>query len=320
MNHRGTEAQRRQKVESKQAEAASGFRCSDVSNLEKGEALNRPFPATSTGRRSALAHWLTDRRNPLAARVVVNHIWARHFGRPLVATVFDFGRKGSPPSHPALLDYLAVEFMESGWSMKHLHRLLVTSDAYRLSSSSAGADEKTRATDAENRYYWRMNPQRMEAQVVRDGLLSLAGQLDAKVGGPSIPVKDEASRRRSLYYVHSHNDQQRFLGLFDDASVRECYRRSESIVPQQALALSNSKLALSMADAISEQLNRQLGTATDADYIRAAFATVLASSPTSEELAECENALRDWQKVRPQAARRHLIAALLNHNDFITIR
>src|SRR6202035_6061022 len=98
----------------------------------------------------------------------------------------------------------------------------------------------------DNRYYWRQNPKRMEAQVLRDSLLCLAGELDPKMGGPSIPVADEGSRRRSIYFVHSHNEEQRFLGVFDDASVRECYRRSESIVPQQALALANSKLTLSM--------------------------------------------------------------------------
>jgi hypothetical protein len=295
------------------------------SNLETGASLLRPFPTTSTGRRSALARWITDRRNPLTARVAVNHIWMRHFGRPLVETVFDFGRKGSPPSHPELLDWLAVEFMESGWSMKHLHRLMVTSEAYSLSSSSAGA-AKNREFDPENRYYWRMNPVRMEAQVLRDSLLSLAGELDARLGGPSVPVQDEGSRRRSLYYVHSHNDRQRFLGTFDDASVLECYRRSESIVPQQALALSNSKLTLAMAARINERLHRQLGTMSDADFARAAFETVLASTPTAEEVSACAEALQTWQRLakgRPDAVRRargHLIHALLNHNDFITVR
>jgi mono/diheme cytochrome c family protein len=310
------------------------------SNLETGESLNRPFPATSTGRRAALARWLTDRRNPLTARVAVNHIWARHFGTPLVATVFDFGRKGSPPTHPALLDYLAIELIDSGWSMKHLHRLLVTSEAYRQASSLADfglriAESKTdpqsairnpQAKDPENRYYWRMNSTRMEAQLVRDSLLSLAGELDPKLGGPSVPVSDEASRRRSLYYVHSHNDHQRFLGLFDDASVRECYRRSESIVPQQALALSNSKLALDMAGRIEERLHQELGPSDDAGFIRAAFEMVLAGSPTAEESAECGRALQEWRELgkgRPdplRRARRQLIAALVNHNDFITIR
>jgi hypothetical protein len=296
------------------------------SNLESGAALLRPFPRTSTGRRTALARWMTDARNPLTARVAVNHIWARHFGRPLVESVFDFGRKGARPSHPELLDWLAVEFMESGWSMKHMHRLMVTSATYQLSSSAAGASTKNTEADPANRSYWRMNPTRMEAQVIRDSLLSLAGELDAKVGGPSVPVQDEGSRRRSLYYVHSHNDQQRFLSVFDDASVRECYRRSESIVPQQALALSNSKLALAMAGRINDRLHQKLGTVSDPDFARAAFEAVLASTPTPEEMAACEDALRQWRELakgRADAGRRargHLIHALLNHNDFITVR
>ncbi|TXT35955.1 MAG: hypothetical protein FD138_1148 [Planctomycetota bacterium] len=102
-----------------------------------------PYPTTSTGRRTAFAKWLTDPRHPLPARVAVNHIWARHMGKPLVPTVFDFGRKGTPPTHPELLDWVAVELVENGWSMKHIHRLIVTSQTYRLSSSSAGAAEAT---------------------------------------------------------------------------------------------------------------------------------------------------------------------------------
>ncbi len=292
-------------------------------NLESEASRNKPFPTTSTGRRTALAKWLTDPRHPLTARVAVNHVWARHFGKPLVPTVFDFGRKGSPPTHPALLDYLAVELMEHNWSLKHLHRLMVTSQAYRLSSSG------TNAADPENRYYWRMNPVRMEAQVVRDSLLQLAGELDATMGGPPLnPVQQESSRRRSVYFVHSHNDHHKFLSLFDDASVLECYRRTESIVPQQALALSNSKFALEMAGRINDRLQARLGTVSDSDFVRAAFEHVLAASPTADEQAECENALAELTELlkkqgiaeASRRARGDLVHALVNHNDFITIR
>jgi hypothetical protein len=292
--------------------------------LEPDASRNRPFPATSTGRRNALAHWMSDRRNPLTARVAVNHIWARHFGRPLVATVFDFGRKGSPPANQALLDYLAVDFMEHGWSMKYLHRLIVTSATYQLSSSSAGADPKTRADDPENRYCWRQNSIRMEAEVLRDSLLSLAGALDTEMGGPPIPVREEQSRRRSLYFFHSHNEEQRFLSVFDNANVLQCYRRTESIVPQQALALANSKLTLDMAARIADHLSDE--AKADAEFIRAAFEAVLAARPTAEELAACEQAIQRWRELgrtRPDGQRRarsNLVHALLNHNDFITIR
>ncbi len=287
------------------------------SNLESAESLNRPFPATSTGRRSALARWMTDRRNPLTARVAVNHIWARHFGKPLVPTVFDFGRKGTPPTHPELLDWLAVEFMESGWSMKHLHRLLVTSDAYRRGSSTIGAASATLAADPENRWYWRRDPVRMEAEVVRDSLLHLAGELDLRQGGPPIPVANEASRRRSLYYVHSHNDHHKFLALFDEAGVLECYRRAESIVPQQALALENSGTAQTAA----EKIARRLGDQPDAVFVRAAFETILGTPPSADEQAACLEALHELTRLAGAArARTDLVHALLNHNDFITIR
>jgi hypothetical protein len=297
-------------------------------NLETEVARGKPFPATSTGRRSALARWLTDPRHPLTARVAVNHVWARTFGKPLVPTVFDFGRRGTPPTHPALLDYLAVELVEHGWSLKHLHRLLVTSDAYRMTSSAAGSPNPPSA-DPENRWYWRMNGVRMEAQVIRDSLLSLAGELDPAMGGPPLdPVQAEASRRRSLYFVHSHNDHHQFLSAFDDASVLECYRRTESIVPQQALALSNSAFALRMAGRINDRLHARLGNVPDAAFARAAFELILSSSPTAPEQAECERALADWTALLkkqgvPDAVRRaraDLVAALVNHNDFITVR
>ncbi len=294
-------------------------------NLESEASRSKPFPTTSTGRRSALARWLTAADNPLTARVAVNHVWLRHFGKPLVPTVFDFGRKGLPPTHPELLDWLACEFRESGWSMKHLHRLIVTSAAYRMSTSSLGA-EASRKSDGENLWYWRMNPVRMEAQVIRDSLLHLAGELDLTTGGPPLPAGSEAPRR-SLYFVHSHNDHNRFLAMFDDASVLECYRRAESIIPQQALTLQNSRLALGAAEKIAARLAGTPG-GSDAAFVRSAFELVLGCSPTKAEQGECELALKELHALavrekRPDPrgrARTTLVHALLNHNDFVTVR
>ena len=298
------------------------------SNLETEDSRRKPFPQTSTGRRSAFARWLTDPQHPLPARVAVNHLWSRHFGRPLVPTVFDFGRKETPPTHPELLDWLAVEFVESGWSMKHIHRLIVLSNTYRLTSSSAGAAEHNLTTDPDNRFLWRANPIRMEAQTVRDTLLHLAGELDLTLGGPSIPVNNEASRRRSLYFVHSHNEHQKFLSMFDDASVLECYRRAESIVPQQALALENSPLATTMAEKIAQRLAAANPNASDRDFIRSAFLTVLSIEPTESEfstlldaLTRLTNAAKAKNRPNPESqARANLIHALVNHNDFVTVR
>ncbi len=298
------------------------------SNVETAESRSRQFPATSTGRRTALARWLSDRENPLTARVAVNHLWLRHFGNPLVSTVFEFGRKGTLPTHPELLNWLAAEFMDHQWSFKHLHRLMVTSSVYRLSSSNLNAVESTQR-DPENRYLWRMNPQRLQAQAIRDSLLHLAGELDLTRGGPPIAMaQQENSRRRAMYFFHSHNEHNKLLDVFDNANVLDCYRRTESIVPQQALALWNSKLALEMAGKINDQLHTRHKDADDARFVTAAFELVLGTPPTSNELATCEEALIDLRAALPklnepqktQRARLQVILALINHNDFITVR
>jgi hypothetical protein len=287
-------------------------------NLETPESIRKPFPTTSTGRRAALARWMTDRRHPTAARVAVNHIWLRHMGAPLVPTVFDFGRKGTPPTHPQLLDWLAVELMENNWSMKHLHRLIVTSQTYRLTSSARGGEANLK-NDAENRCYWRMNPTRMESETLRDSLLHLAGELDLTRGGPSVPLPaTDSSKRRSLYFVHSHNEHSSLLSMFDDANVLDCYRRDQSIVPQQALALSNSKLSLEAAGKIAAKIT----AADDTEFVRRAFVLLIASEPGEDEQKACLEALADWQKqgVPSDRARANLVQSLLNHNDFITVR
>jgi hypothetical protein len=173
-----------------------------------------------------------------------------------------------------------------------------------------------------------MNPLRMEAQLVRDALLYLAGELDLTLGGPSIPVNDETSRRRSLYFVHSHNEHQRFLSMFDDANVLECYRRAESVVPQQALALENSALAIEMAQKIARRISLADPAATDCEFVRMAFLTVLCVEPSEAEQTVVVEALARLTEAAQRAgrsgeqirARANVILALLNHNDFITIR
>jgi hypothetical protein len=287
------------------------------------------FPPTSSGRRRALAAWITDRRNPLTARVAVNHLWARHMGTPLVATVFDLGRKGSPPSHPELLDWLAAELIDSGWSMKHLHRLIVDSAVYRLSSAARGS---SLAKDPENTQFWRRPASRLESQAVRDAILALAGTLDGTMGGPPVlPSAQAESTRRSLYFFHSNNDRNLFLTTFDEALVKECYRRDQSIVPQQALALTNSRLVLDASPPIAARLTRRLalagGPTDDRAFMRLAFLVLLAAEPSEAEASAMTRALNEW-KALPEAAaagdatawaRGRLIWVLLNHNDFVTV-
>jgi len=289
--------------------------------------LAKPFPLTSSGRRTAFANWLTDPDHPLPARVAMNHIWARHMGTPLVPSMFDFGLNGKPPTHPELLDWLAAEFVARNWSMKHIHRLILTSQVYRLSSANGTADARTLATDLDNRCYWRMNPARMEAQIVRDSLLHLAGELDLTIGGPPVPAVED-SNRRSLYFVHSHNEHHKFLSMFDDASVLECYRRAESIVPQQALALENSGFATTIAEKVAGRIIASEPSATDAEFVRAAFLFVLCHEPTEAEqqlvvdtLSRLTEAASIENRPDPeQHARVAVIQALFNHNDFVTIR
>jgi hypothetical protein len=296
---------------------------------EKPESRDAPYTHSSSGRRTALARWIVARDNPLTARVAVNHLWMRHFGQPLVESVDDFGRRAPAPPLQEVLDWLAVELMEHGWSMKHVHRLIVTSAAYRRGASLAGAEQATLRGDPNNRYFWRRRPLRMESQMVRDSLLRLAGALDERLGGPTIdPRQDADIFRRSLYFTHSRDDRNEFLAMFDDADILACYRRTESVVPQQALTMANSRLTLEMARRFAARLTQELGPVDDAAFAAAAFETILCTPPSDEERAACMETMASLQRVlaseaNPQPAaraREDLVHALLNHNDFVTVR
>jgi hypothetical protein len=333
-----------------------------VENARKALSENRGdyspltpvYAARSTGRRLALARWITNPRNPLASRVAINQIWMRHFGTPLCPTVFDFGQNGATPSLPELFDWLAVRLRGGGWRMKPIHRLIVTSAAYRMQSSGNGPSDSNRTRDPGNTYCWRMNPKRMEAEAVRDNVLSVAGTLDLTLGGPDLdPESGLKTPRRSLYFRHAKEKRVMFLRLFDSPNVASCYRRSESIVPQQALALANSTLCLEQARLLARKLALEVGCAchlsapdqsgVNLAFVGAAFERVLGRAPTTEEQAACVEYLttqreRLAQKSRltpfpsgqpssvapaadpAQRAREDLVHVLLNHNDFVTIR
>jgi hypothetical protein len=308
--------------------------------------VGKVYPDATTGRRLALARWIANKQNPLTARVAINDMWLRHFGQALVPTVFNFGMSGKPPSNPALLDWLAVEFMDRNWSMKAIHRLIVTSNTYRLQSSTRNTSDQNTKIDPENRYVWRMNDQRMEAEVVRDSLLSIAGQLDMTMGGPEIDSgKGLESHRRSVYFQDTPDMQVTFLKVFDVANPNECFQRNESIVPHQALALANSKLSLQAARTLEEQITKQTGTAAAADsqFVARSFDVVLNRPPTAAErteslkfLREQEELFQDMKKltpiltgaagdIKPESdphlrAREDLVHVLVNHTDFVTIR
>ncbi|MGV3661875.1 MAG: DUF1553 domain-containing protein [Prosthecobacter sp.] len=279
---------------------------------ESTNATVQSYPETSTGRRLALARWIADRRNPLTARVLVNHVWTRHFGVPLVADVGDFGRRAAPPLHQDILDTLTVDFMRNGWSIKRLHRTMVLSDLYGRSSSNAEADPATLAADPDNLFLWRMNPRRMESQLVRDSLLHLSGRLDRTLGGPSLdPAKAETSLRRSLYFIQNADVEHRFLAVFDNSNVLECYRRNESVVPQQALALTNSRLSRDCADALAAKL----GQLKKGAFVEQSFLAILGRPPTAEERQA------GVEGFKALGGNRSLfLQALINHNDFVTLR
>jgi hypothetical protein len=286
------------------------------------------YPARSSGRRLALARWLTRPDHPLTARVAVNHVWARHFGAGLVPSLADFGTAARPPSHPALLDWLASEFMAHGWSFRHLHRLICLSDAYQQSSTETAAPAAGRTTaspdpaavDPDNRLLWRFQPRRLEAEAVRDNLLHLTGGLDPARGGPEIDQSLAlTSGRRSLYLRCAAEKQPEFLQVFDGPSVVECYERKPSVMPQQALALLNSELALARARAAAAAGPSERDEPT---LIRDGFIRFLARQPTADELSACGTFLRDRQAAGATAARARelLLLALLNHHEFLTLR
>lgn len=291
------------------------------------------LPTTSTGRRLAFARWIANPGNPLTARVAVNHVWLRHFGRGLVPTPSDFGRNGRPATHPKLMDWLASEFMSptlgpkdarKPWSFRQLHRLIVTSQAYRMASTP---DAQALAADPDNVYVWRMSSRRMEAEAVRDNLLAVTGSLDLTRGGPDIDHRQTlTSKRRSIYLQHAAEKQSEFLQIFDGPSVTECYQRRPSVMPQQALALGNSEMALRQAKVLASQLIQRCGD-DPARLVSQAYELVLARRPTREEVAECEKFLERATPVGTEAARKsmersveNLALVLINHNDFVTLR
>lgn len=309
--------------------------------------LGELFPTTSTGRRLALARWIAHADNPRASRVAVNHVWLRHFGQALVPSVANFGLNGERPTHPELLDHLASEFVADDWNFKRLHRRLVLSQTYALSTAEGDNASSNVAQDRTNRFYWRMHSRRMEAEAVRDSVLFAAGLLDTRQGGPEIPEGEgQTNPRRSLYFRLTPNEKMKFLELFDVADPNACYRRRESVVPQQSLAMLNSPLGFDAARQLAAELTRATAPADSADsaarFIQLAFQQLLGRPPLAAELAACQKFLDDQRELARQTggpafpstvatrlppstdpaqrAREDLIHVLFSHNDYVTVR
>jgi hypothetical protein len=233
-----------------------------------------PVGVNSTGRRTALANWLANPENPLPARVMVNRIWSYHFGQGIAPAPSDFGLMGGKPSHPELLDWLASEFVQSGWDMKHMHKLMVMSATYRQSSNY---NEVAAKEDPRNKLMWRFPRERLEGEVIRDSALSVSGLLKEHVGGPSIfpelplgagkprggwKVSEESERnRRSVYIFVRRNARYPMMEAFDMPDTHEsCGRRNQTITAPQAMTLLNSKVSLEWSQAFAGRVLKEAGT------------------------------------------------------------
>jgi hypothetical protein len=253
--------------------------------------------------RAELAKWVADPGNPLTARVMVNRIWHYHFGRGIVATPNDFGRMGVRPTHPELLDYLANEFVSSGFSVRHVHRLILNSSTYRQSSSPSSGAIAAAEKDPDNNLLWKFNRRRLDAEEIRDAMLAVSGSLNPKQGGPSVivPIDKElvnalykpsqwaVSRdpsehsRRSVYLIAKRNLHLPFMEVFDapDALV-SCPRRESSTHAPQALELLNGDLANTQAEALARRLEAEAG-ADPGKQVDLAYRLVAGRPPKPEE-------------------------------------
>jgi hypothetical protein len=315
-----------EKAVKKKEEAEKALESAEAKLLEPAGTDFKPrpaksYPEKSTGRRLAFARWMTHPHHPLTARVAANHIWLRHFGRGLAPNPSDFGALGQAATHPELLDWLAAELMDQNWRMKALHRLIATSSAYRMASTP---DPANLARDPDNIYLWRKSSRRMEAELVRDNLLYISGELDPAMGGSEIDhALGMESKRRSLYLRIAAEKEVEFLKVFDGPTVTECYERRASVMPQQALALANSELGLNQSKRFARGFAEIYPD--DGEFIGAAFTKILARPPSSEEMVLCLEFLGNSRgelaiSERVRSRRENLILVLFNHNEFITIR
>lgn len=263
----------------------------------------KPMERVTSGRRTAFAKWVATPENPLFARVMVNRIWQHHFGTGLVATADNLGSSGAKPSHPELLDYLAAEFVASGWSVKALHRLILNSAVYRQGSEPRGGLD---AVDPDNRLLARFPLRRLDAEAVRDAMLSVSGELDRRSGGPYVPSrrngegtveiaeKTDGATRRSIYLQQRRTQVVTFLQLFDAPSiVSTCGKRSPSTVPLQSLALLNSEFARNRGKAFAARMAKE----DAAKRLDLAFRLACGRLPSKDERESCETFLAKQRAV-----------------------
>ncbi len=289
-----------------------------------------PDSGQTSGRRRALAEWLVSADNPLTARVIVNRVWHHHFGRGIVATLDNFGKMGEKPTHPELLDWLALDLMDHGWSLKHLHRLIMTSNAYKMASQFENAGDL--AKDPENDYLWRFRMQRLDAEIVRDTVLAASGALNLEMYGPPVFPKlqpevlhtmnkgiwqreEDGPKvwRRSVYVYRKRGLPFPLFEVFDlpDQNIT-CSRRNVSTVPTQALTLLNDDFVLRQAQLFADRI-REAAPGDAQAQIRTAYAIALSRPPTGKE----QRLALDFLKGQKLVDFAHV---MLNLNEFVYMR
>jgi len=256
--------------------------------LHEGPAAIPDLP-NSSGRRTALANWLTNPANPLTARVMVNRVWQQHFGKGLAINASDFGHLGEPPTHPELLDYLATRFVDEGWSMKKLHRLIVTSATYRQTATPEKTlSAKQQLIDPENRLLWRGNVRRLDAEQIRDAVFSVTGELDLKAGGPAAAATDP---RRSVYAKVLRNNRDALLDVFDAPfGFNSTASRDTTTTPVQSLLLINSSMMLRRATSLAQRVEK--AEPDEARRITLLYSLAFGREPTSDELSTAREFLK----------------------------
>jgi hypothetical protein len=299
-----------------------------------------PEGLNSTGRRSALANWLTDPKNPLTARVMVNRIWQDHFGKGIVGTSSDFGVMGERPADPQLLDYLATSFVENGWSIKKMHRLIMLSNTYQQSSAY---QEQASKVDPDNKLLWRFDRRRLEGEVIRDSMLMAAGQLNLKMGGPGVfppipqgisngskylawtPEKDPAEAdRRSVYVFVKRNLRYPMFEAYDFPDTSEsCPRRYATVSPTQPLVGMNDDLIRQWSRELANRVLNDAGLSPD-QQVERAFRIVFNRAPKDDERqAVLEFLNKQAGEIGGQTARAAAFVdfcqALLNSNEFLYV-
>ncbi|MBX9681569.1 MAG: DUF1553 domain-containing protein [Gemmataceae bacterium] len=278
-------------------------------------------------RRAALAKWLSDKKNPLTWRSIVNRIWLYHMGRGIVDSPNDFGKMGQLPSHPELLDWLAAEFRDGGQSMKKLHKLIVISSTYRQASADRADAMKV---DSGNQYCWKTNRRRLEAEAIRDSVLLVSGKLNLKMGGPSFQdfvvkhpehsphykyelhdPEDPASHRRSIYRFIVRSQQQPFLATLDCADPSlNVEKRNQTITPQQALAMLNNQLVLAMSKHFAARVRSE--EPVEEKQAITAFRIALSREPTTSEAETLTRYAKDHGLA-------NLCRVVMNLNEFVFV-